>query len=157
MSTLSLRSTAFTDGGSIPSEYTCDGNKSLSPPLSISGVPKGTKALVLIMDDPDVPRVLRPSGVFDHWVLYNLAPETREIGEGAVVGSAGRNSAGGDSYTGPCPPAQFEPKEHRYVFTLYALSEPLRFEQAPTKQEVLGALAPLLLGKATLTGRYSRQ
>lgn len=65
-SMMKLTSSAFQDGGRIPSKFTCDGDKNLSPQLSFSGVPMEAKSLALIMDDPDVPKQLRPDGVFDH-------------------------------------------------------------------------------------------
>ena len=69
----SLTSPAFNNGEVIPSKYTCDG-EDVSPELRIAGGPDGTKSLALLMDDPDVPRVLREDGTFDHWVLFNIPP-----------------------------------------------------------------------------------
>ena len=141
-------------------KYTCDGERRLSPPLSISGVPAKAKSLALIMDDPDIPQFAKDKlgiEVFDHWTLYNIPPETREIPEGASIGSAGLNTAGAEGYTGPCPPPEHEPSEHRYIFKLYALSGTLQFPIAPTKQQILDALAPLTLASAELIGCYSRK
>ncbi len=103
--TLTFTSSAFLHNEKIPAKYTCDENRKLSPPLSISGVPEGAKSLVLIMDDPDIPNVFKESrGIeaFDHWTLFNIPPETQEIVEGTVVGIQGVNSAGNTEYTGPC-------------------------------------------------------
>ena len=93
-STLTLTSSAFAEGASIPSRFTCDGDRSVSPALSIGGVPEGTKSLVLIMDDPDIPQVVKEArgiDVFDHWVLYNIpAPPAggkKEILEGTSIGT----------------------------------------------------------------------
>src|SRR5437870_583137 len=69
--TLQITSTAFSANESIPSKYTCDG-ASINPPLAFSGIPAKTQSLVLIIDDPDVPRNLMPSGVFDHWLIWDL-------------------------------------------------------------------------------------
>lgn len=156
-STFTLTSSAFEDGGTIPAKYTCDGERKLSPPLSFSGVPEGTQSLVLIMDDPDAPKVRRPDGMFDHWVLFNIPSETREISEGEAVGTAGANTGGDAAYTGPCPPPEYEPSEHRYMFKLYALNAPLTLPVGATKKDVLDALAPLLIAEAELMGRYSRK
>ena len=153
---LTLTSAAFADGGTIPAKYTCDGDPKLSPPLSFGGVPEGAKSLVLIMDDPDVPKALRPDGVFDHWVLFNIPADTTTIAEDAVVGTPGSNSRGEARYTGPCPPPQYEPREHRYIFKLYALRAPLALSTGATKREVLDALAPLVIEEAELTGHYAR-
>ena len=162
--TLELTSSAFKHRGVIPAKYTCDDKRELSPPLTISGVPEGTKSLVLIMDDPDIPQVVKEArgiDVFDHWVLYNIpAPPAggkKEILEGTSIGTAGLNSVGMLGYVGPCPPPQFEPREHRYVFTLYALDSLLSLGTGATKGAVLGALAPMLIEKAELIGRYARE
>ena len=162
--TLELTSSAFKHRGVIPAKYTCDDKRELSPPLTVSGVPEGTKSLVLIMDDPDIPQVVKEArgiDVFDHWVLYNIpAPPAggkKEILEGTSIGTAGLNSVGMLGYVGPCPPPQFEPREHRYVFTLYALDSLLSLGTGATKKEVLDALASVRIEEAELVGRYSRK
>jgi phosphatidylethanolamine-binding protein (PEBP) family uncharacterized protein len=73
---MELRSDAFPPGGWIPRQHTGDG-ADLSPPLHWSGVPEGTGAFALILDDPDA-----PPGLWIHWVLDNLPPELREVAEG---------------------------------------------------------------------------
>ncbi len=159
MSAFTLTSPAFRDGERIPSTYTCDGSRELSPPLEIAGVPEGTKSLVLLMDDPDIPQEVKEMHkieVFDHWVVYNIPPGTTRIPEGATLGARGLNGAGKPGYTGPCPPPHYEPREHRYIFVLYALSRGLSFDNPPTKQQVLDALQPCLIDKTQLIGRYSR-
>lgn len=156
--TFSLTSSAFENNGIIPAKYTCDGDRTINPPLTFSGVPDGTKSLVLIMDDPDVPKVLRTDGVFDHWVVFNIPADVKGIAEGGPVpGIVGSNGTGANAYTGPCPPPQYEPSEHRYVFKLYALSAPLALASGATKKEVLDALVSVKLAEAELTGRYSRK
>ena len=154
-----LTSPVFEQNGMIPTKYTCDGNKELSPPLTISGAPEGTKSFVLIMDDPDIPEVFKKSrGIdsFDHWTLYNIPADTTDILEGASIGTEGLNGAGKGGYIGPCPPHEHEPREHRYIFKLYALSDVLNFDAPPAKQQVLDALAPLLISETELVGRYAR-
>ncbi len=153
--TLTLSSPAFKEGESIPSQYTCDG-ENVSPPLTISGVPEEATSLVLVMDDPDVPKALKPDGVFDHWVMYGIPPDTREIPEGSLSGTAGLNGAGEAKYAGPCPPSQYEPREHRYFFKLYALKGTVNFIKAPTKSEVLSAIQDDIIAEAGLMGRYKR-
>jgi Raf kinase inhibitor-like YbhB/YbcL family protein len=154
-----LTSPAFENNGIIPAKYTCDGDRELSPPLLIDDVPDGTKSLVLIMDDPDIPQVFKePRGIeaFDHWVLFNIPPETREISEGAPAGAVGMNSAGKAEYAVPCPPPQYEPREHRYIFSLYALNNILNFYHVPTAQEVRDMFKPFLIAETKLIGLYSR-
>lgn len=153
---LSLTSSAFEQNARIPSKYTCD-EGGVSPPLVFSNVPEGAKSLALIMDDPDVPKALRPDGVFDHWIVFNLPPSTGGIAEGESVETAGANSAGRNMYTSPCPPPQYEPKEHRYVFTLYALDTELPLKEGATKQEVLNAMEGHVVQRAELIGKYKRE
>ncbi|PIR83168.1 YbhB/YbcL family Raf kinase inhibitor-like protein [Candidatus Kaiserbacteria bacterium CG10_big_fil_rev_8_21_14_0_10_56_12] len=157
---LSLVTSAFENGGRISAKYTCDGDKRLSPPLSIRGVPEGAKSFVLIMDDPDIPEVKKKEyGIdsFDHWTLFNIPPETREIPEGGLHGCVtGVNTLGESHYTGPCPPPEYEPKEHRYFFKLYALRDTLSLSEGATKRQVLDALDPLVIEQAEYMGRYSR-
>jgi len=158
-SSLTLSSPAFEPGGAIPSKYTCDGDRTTNPPLLISNVPSEAKSLVLVMDDPDIPQVFKDErGIdsFDHWVVYGILPDTAEIEEGAVVGALGMNSGGTEGYTGPCPPPEYEPTTHRYIFKLYALSGTLQFIKAPSKAEVLAAMQGMMLDEAELIGTYSR-
>lgn len=155
---LSLMSPVFSDGEMIPAKYTCDG-ENINPPLTISSVPEEAEALVLVMDDPDIPAVVKESrGIekFDHWVLYDLPPDTTSIDEGSVIGSAGENSRGENAYTGPCPPPDMEPTTHRYIFRLYALRSPISFIKAPTLDELEAAVRDISIESATLTGVYSR-
>lgn len=155
-STLTLKSPAFEQNAAIPAKYTCDGEQ-VNPPLSISGVPTEARSLVLIMDDLDVPKVLKPDGVFDHWILFNIPPETKEIASGTTVGETGANGAGKNQYTGPCPPKQYEPSTHRYFFKLYALDIELPLEVGATKTQVEKAMQGHILAQAEYVGRYKRQ
>jgi len=163
-STFSLSSSAFAQNGAIPSAYTCDlpaspgqaGGTTTNPPLQIAGVPQEAKSLALIMDDPDVPKQVKPDGMFDHWVLFNIPANTTEIGEGKAPGVQGANGAGKAAYTGPCPPKQYEPSEHRYFFKLYALDTVLDLEAGATKAQVEQAMEGHILAQTQLIGRYKR-
>ena len=152
---MKLESSAFGDGATIPSRYTCDGETG-SPPVTISDVPKNALSVVLLMDDPDVPKAVKPDGVFDHWVLFNILTTTTIIAEGGSAGVRGNNGAGKLGYTGPCPPPQYEPSEHRYMFVLYALDSELALKEGTTKQQVLDAIEGHVLAHAQLMGRYKR-
>lgn len=154
--TLILKSSAFSHEGRIPPKYTCDG-ENMSPPLSWEGAPPDTKSFVLIVEDPDVPKELVPEGVFYHWVLFNISKETKGIDEGASAGTGGNNSSNTWSYYGPCPPTQFEPSTHRYIFTLYALDSTLDFSRGASKQMIEDAMKEHILDKTELIGSYSRK
>lgn len=151
---MELKSTAFEEEGRIPLKYTCDG-ENVSPPISISGVPDGAESLVLIMDDPDVPKSVRPDGVWDHWLVWNIPPDTREIPEGEEPsGTVGQNTSGSTGYQGPCPPD----REHRYFFRLYALDTALDLRPEGTrKDDILSAMSGHVLEEAELMGRYNRR
>lgn len=154
--TLTLASSAFQPNGSIPSQYTCDGDQT-PPPLSIAGAPEGTKSFALIVEDPDVPVQVKPDGKFLHWVLFNIPATTTEIGPTGAVGVQGLNGAGEEGYTGPCPPKEYEPQEHRYVFSLYALDEDLSLKAGASREEVAQAMEGHILAEAQLIGRYKKQ
>jgi Raf kinase inhibitor-like YbhB/YbcL family protein len=156
-SPMTLTSSAFQSGSSIPSSYTCDATPpGTNPPLMISGVPSGAVSLALIMDDPDVPTQVLPAGVFDHWVMFNIPPATSAIAASSTVGTAGANGAGQNAYTGPCPPPQYAPAEHRYFFRLYALDEMLPLQVGATKKQVLDAMQGHIISQAELIGKYKR-
>jgi len=89
-------------------------------------------------------------------VLFNISPDTREIPEGKSVGIAGANGAGKNAYTGPCPPPQYEPSEHRYIFKLYALDSELPLQAGATKEDVEKAMEGHIVAQAQLVGRYKR-
>lgn len=156
---LRLTSSAFEPSESIPSVYTCDG-ENVSPPLEISGVGKDAKSLVLIMDDPDIPEVVKTSrGIekFDHWVLFNLPASTLGLAKNySGEGVHGVNSAGETKYTGPCPPTEYEPTEHRYIFQLYELDTELDLTSGVKEEEVRNAMKGHILQKAELVGLYDR-
>lgn len=137
-------SSAFSDGGSIPSEYTCDGADKV-PPLTISGPPKDTASFVLIMDDPD-----SPSGHFLHWLMYDIPADTRSIAKGS--GKQGTNSWSRTGYGGPCPGSG----EHRYYFRLYALSKMLDIRSGASRTEVEHAMKNHVIAEAQLMGKYMK-
>jgi hypothetical protein len=144
--TMKIASPAFGDGAMIPSEYTCDG-PDVIPLLEIRDVPPLAKSLALVMDDPDAVR-----GVWDHWVVWNIPPSTKEI-SAQPQGVAGKNSRGDNAYHGPCPPSG----THRYYFKLYALDSMLDLPEGSTKQALGEAMKGHVLAEATLMGRYARK
>ena len=145
---------AFENGGSIPKKFSCDG-ADVSPELSWTEPPAGTKALALIVDDPDA-----PSGTFVHWVLYDLPPDTRKLAEGIAQdrkltngARQGRNDFGKIGYNGPCPP---KGAPHGYFFKLYALSAKTNLKAGASKGDVERAMKGHVLSQAEITGKYGR-
>jgi Raf kinase inhibitor-like YbhB/YbcL family protein len=144
-----LTSTAFAEGGAIPTEFSCDG-ANVSPPLSWAGVPAGTEALVLVVDDPD-------ARGFVHWIVLDL-PGTDGSLPQAVSPTAdspqqGTTSFGKVGWGGPCPPSG----THHYRFTLTALAAPLGLPGHPSGPDVAAALGGAnVFGTAVLTATYQR-
>jgi Raf kinase inhibitor-like YbhB/YbcL family protein len=151
---LQLTSSAFQAEGSIPRQFTCEGND-VSPELTWTNAPSGTKSFALIVHDPDAPR----SGGFTHWVVYNIPANVTHIPQGAAKGEKlsggglqGRNDNGQNGYMGPCPPSG----THRYYFYLYALDTELNLQPGASKDEVEKAIKGHILQKAELMGRYKK-
>lgn len=149
-----LTSSAFAEGGAIPSKYTCDG-KDVSPPLDWSGVPAGAKSLALIVDDPDAPDPKAPKMTWVHWVLYDIPPAAGGLAEGAHTPAGakdGVNDWGRTGYGGPCPPIG----RHRYVHKLYALDTVLPPLARPDKGGLEAAMRGHVLAEARLVGTYEK-
>jgi len=153
MQTLTLTSLVFKNNGNIPSKYTCDG-ENINPPLEISGVDEKAQSLVLIMEDPDVPKFVREDGMWNHWLKFNIPVSTTEIKEGLEPdGLSGLTTSKTLKYGGPCPPD----REHRYFFKLYSLDIILPLENGVTKKEMELAMKNHILQKAVLIGLYTRK
>ena len=150
---LELTSTAFAQGDGVPAKYSCDG-EDISPPLSWSDPPDGTKGFALICDDPDA-----PVGIWVHWVLSDIPVEARSLPE-AVAADAqlpdgsrnGKNGWDKLGYGGPCPPSG----THRYFFKLYALDTTLGLPASAGRAEVEAAMEGHVLAQAELMGTYTR-
>lgn len=151
---LALTSTAFSQGQSVPSVYTCEGKDS-SPPLEWSEPPSGTKSFALISDDPDA-----PMGTWVHWVVYNIPPQIRQLSEAFPTTEAlkdgthqGTTDFGRTGYGGPCPPSG----THRYFFKLYALDAIVDLPSGATKAQLEAAMKGHILAQAELMGTYKRK
>jgi Raf kinase inhibitor-like YbhB/YbcL family protein len=151
---MTLTSSGFPDGGQIARKYTCEG-VDVSPPLAWSGVPNGTQALALIVDDPDGPDPKAPKLTWVHWVVYDIPPHLTGLPEGAALPSgakAGLNDWQRPDYGGPCPPVG----RHRYFFKLFALSRALGDLDRPTKAALLNAMKGHILEDIVLIGTYQK-
>ncbi|MDP2641007.1 MAG: YbhB/YbcL family Raf kinase inhibitor-like protein [Candidatus Yanofskybacteria bacterium] len=150
---MKLISSAFGHNEQIPGKYTCEG-EDINPPLEIHNVPDSAKSLVLIMEDPDVPKHLRADGMWDHWVKFNIPPATKMIPEGEEPeGVSGAGTSGNLGYHGPCP----SNREHRYFFQVYALDEELPLREGAAKRDVEAAMAGHILEEAVLIGLYEKK
>jgi Raf kinase inhibitor-like YbhB/YbcL family protein len=146
MKELTIKSPEFHPNSSIPKKYSCDG-ENINPPITIEDTPKETKSITLIMDDPDA-----PSGIYNHWVVWNIPPSTIKISEHSVPGTEGLNSAKQIGYTGPCPPSG----AHRYFFKIYALDIELDLSVKSSKRDLEKAMQGHVLAKGELIGLYHR-
>ena len=147
--TIRVESPAFTEGETVPTRFTCDG-EGLSPPLAWSGVPEGAMELAVVVDDPDA-----PGGSYVHWVVLGLDPGLGGLDEGVLPAGAGQaeNSRGGTGYLGPCPPAG---SEHGYRFAVYALREGPGVPDGAGTGEALDAIRAAAIAGGVLNGRYGR-
>jgi len=146
---MKITSSAFQEGGDIPSKFSRDG-QDINPALRIEGTPSNAKSLLLIMDDPDA-----PVGLFTHWLVWNIGPKTTEIAEksmpkGAVQGTNDYPTLG---YGGPQPPSG----THRYYFKIFALDQTLDLKAGAKRAEVDAAMRGHVTAQGELMGRYSRQ
>ena len=145
---MKITSSAFQQGGNIPSKFSCDGANT-SPPLQISDVPPETKSVVLIVDDPDA-----PSGLFTHWAVWNISPQTSTIAEGNAPKEVhGTNDFGKSGYGGPCPPSG----THRYYFRIFALDRELDLPSGAKRSQLDAAMKGHVIAQGELMGRYARK
>ena len=151
---MQLTTSAFEAGADIPRQFTCDG-ADISPALTWSAPPDGTRSFALIVDDPDA-----PGGTWVHWVLYDLPGTERNLPEavapeGALPSGArqGLNDFRKTGYGGPCPP---QGPAHRYYFRLYALDTELHVKAGATRAQLERAMRGHVLAHAELMGRYRR-
>jgi Raf kinase inhibitor-like YbhB/YbcL family protein len=143
---LTVTSPDFENEGEIPERFTCDG-EGTNPTLNIAGIPEGTKSLVIIMEDPDVPLT-----TFNHWLVWNIPPQ-ETIQEGTKPGVQGNNSLGKNSYMAPCPPAG----THRYFFKVFALNSLLDLDDDSNKRKLEDAMKDHVLAKGELIGVYNKK
>ncbi len=155
---LTISSSAFAPGGAIPATYTCDG-RDISPPLSWSGAPPGTKSFALIVDDPDAPDPAAPQMTWVHWVLYNIPATASGLAEGVKPSALpegtreGLNDWSRTAYGGPCPPIG----RHRYMHKLYALDAVLPAMKRADKAAVEKAMEGHVIAHTVLVGTYQKR
>ena len=146
---MKMTSSAFQQGGSIPSKFTCD-ESDTSPALRVEQIPGEAKSLALIVDDPDA-----PIGLFTHWIAWNIDPKMTEIAEGNAPSGAvqGQNDFGKPGYGGPCPPSE----THRYFFKIFALDRQLELPTGAKRAQLDAAMKGHVLAQGELMGRYARK
>jgi Raf kinase inhibitor-like YbhB/YbcL family protein len=147
-SAFEITSQDFKNNQLIPAVHTCDGND-VSPQLSWTSAPAGTKSFALTCIDPDA-----PSGDFIHWLVYDIPASITNFSQGGPLPAGSKeveNDFGRKNYGGPCPPSG----THRYIFTLYALK--IEKLEGVTKNNLLRKVRENELTKSLLTGLYKRR
>lgn len=150
---MQLQCSALRGDQRLPKRYAYD-YENISPPLSWQHPPENTRSYALIVEDPDA-----PSGLFTHWLVYNLPGEAYHLPE-AIAANAqlengamqGQNDFGDLGWGGPSPPSG----THRYMFQLYALERPLDLKPGVTKSELLTHMQGHILDRADLTSLYGK-
>lgn len=153
--TLSISSSAFGNGASIPDRYSAYGDN-LSPSLAWSGLPAGTQTVAMLTEDPDAKTQL-----VIHWLIANIPASQTSLPENlpkeAAFGEAlqGTNVSGNAGYMGPRPPAG-DPAHH-YHFQFFALDTKLNLSAGYNRQNLLDAMKGHILAKGEIVGLYQRQ
>ena len=154
LSEMQVHSSAFANGTEIPKQYSSEG-EDLSPPLSWSDAPEGTKGFAVICHDPDAPLITnRGTYGFVHWVAYNIPGDVSSLAENNTPYTEGKNDFGNIGYNGPLPPNGHG--EHHYYFWVIALKEETNFEAGLTLWELLEKVEPLAIGMNRMQGTYKR-
>ena len=152
----------------IPEKHSCHGDN-LSPPLTWSRAPEGTKSFALISEDVD-----HETGTWVHWVLYDIPASATELPEGLATSTSvlpdgttqGTNDFKNLGYEGPCQPIKSrhysyrplpfeENPPHRYYFRLYALDTTLGLAPGATKAELVSAMEGHVLAQTETLGKNS--
>jgi len=151
LGSLTVTSSSFASGGTIPVDYTCDGADK-APELTWSAPPAGTQSFAIVAEDPDA-----PGGTFTHWIAYNVRGDVRELPESTepstLGGAVGNNDFNRPGYSGPCPPKS---ELHRYSFHVFALNTPIDVKPGSTRAAVDEALSGHVLAHGALEVTFSR-
>jgi len=158
---MTLKTTAFPDGGQIPAKYTQAGEQ-ISPALTWTNAPPSTQSFVLHMHDPEVARN-RTTDDQVHWLVWNIPASATGLPEGVPQGADLKDgshqiSATGPVYRGPGAPATGP--MHHYTFEIYALDikldVPAAADAFETRTNVMKAMQGHVVGKAVYMGLFHR-
>jgi len=158
---MTVSSSVLKEGQPIPKDYTADG-KNVSPPISWSGLPAGTKELALICEDPVAPTP-QP---FVHWVVYKIPATAKGLPEGMPIDDTtqmpadlagtiqGLSGFRRPIWRGPAPPKPGV--THQYHFIVYALDAALDVQPGLNKTQLLEAMKGHIIGQGELVATYTR-
>ncbi len=154
LSNMQLNSSAFKQGGAIPSQHTGEGADT-SPDLTWTDAPEGTQGFAIICHDPDAPLVSAQGTYgFVHWVLYNIPSTVTSLTEGTTEYTSGKSDFGKQGYGGPMPPNGHG--IHQYYFWVLALDTAVELEEGLSMGQLLERIEPNLVGMNRLVGTYQR-
>jgi len=148
---LTVTSSGFAAGGTIPDQYTCRGDD-VNPPLSWTGGTGQETVYALVCDDPDAPK-----GTWTHWLVWNIDATSLEenLAKEAAFSlgmSMGTNSWGKVGWGGPCPPSG----THHYHFKVYGLKSRLELGTDADAATLMEAIRPLVVSEGELVGLVSK-
>jgi len=153
-----VKSESFQEGGAIPARFGADvcGGNGVSPQVAWSGLPEGTKSLVVLLIDADGANGLTVA----HWIAYNISPARSQLGEAEGAQetkgiSLGKNVVGAMAYRGMCPPAGDTP-HHYYLSVIATDLEPDVLRSGLTHDELMTAIKDHALRAQSYVGRYGR-
>ena len=144
----------------MPKDFTPDG-RNVSPPITWSNVPAGTREFAVVLEDPDAGN----PPPFVHWVIYKIPgtakglPENIPIDPGAAMPAGvtgaiqGLNGFKRTVYRGPAPPPG---KPHHYHFVVFALDAALDLKPGLTRADLLAAMKGHIIGQGEIVPIYER-
>jgi Raf kinase inhibitor-like YbhB/YbcL family protein len=154
-----VTSSAYSDGGQIPTQFSCAVPTGASPAFQWSNPPAGTMSFAVVFHDLEGAPAKGSMDV-THWIFWNVAPTATSIPasvqpdtspEGMVQGKNVRNVNG---YQPPCPPPGATP--HHYVLELFALDSKLDLPAGSARADLLKAIDGHVIGKAAYYGIFGR-
>lgn len=155
---LSVRSSDFAAGGAIPKQFTAYG-QNISPALSWSAGPAGTRAYAIVAEDPDA----GTSQPIVHWLAWNIPADVTSLPNGVGGGPQlvepegmrrGVTQRGTLGWFGPRPPVGDQ--AHGYHLQVFALDRELDLLPGATREELVSAMAGLVLAQGEVLGRYAQ-
>jgi Raf kinase inhibitor-like YbhB/YbcL family protein len=148
LGTLTVASPSFAHGGQLPDAHSSNGS-GISPALTWSGVPDGTRSFAVVCHDPDAPLV----GGFTHWVVYGIPGDAIGLAEGAASGFiSGVNGMGEPTWAPASPPPGHG--THFYYFHLFAIGSDASLEPGLSAEQLLERIDESILAQARIVGTY---
>ena len=151
---MQLTSSAFNQGGAIPSQYTGEGTD-ISPPLNWSDAPEGTQSFAVICHDPDAPLITTQGTYgFVHWTLYNIPASINHLAEATPEHTQGKSDFVIPVTAGRCLPMAMACTN--IISGILALDSDREIEGGLTLWQLLERIEPNVIAMNRLVGTYQR-